>query len=270
MLADKEQLKSAATLKFYQQKSGHLLRIFGEDCPLVNISATAVDDYKNQRFAESAHHYTISKEFNALRQTLKKAARAGVYAHDLATLFPSEFGLGYEPRETVLSLEAETVLKRELSPEHWGAVAYILGTSARLGELMRAEPGDWDPEKGTVLIRGTKTEKSWRVIPVLSITKSYLEDANPYLPFKWPRMAKDLSDLCVKHGLPHISPNDLRRTCATRLIQAGCEPYFVSRITGHTDLKMLKRVYDQSDVASVTDAMEGQLAARASRKKATK
>lgn len=266
MLADKEQLKSEATLRFYKQKSGHLLRIFGEECPLVRINSDAVDDYKNKRFAEGAHHYTISKEFNALRQTLKKAARASVYAHDLATLFPSEFGLGYSPRETVLSPEAEEVMRRELPPERWGAVAYILGTSARLGELMRAEPGDWDKAKGTVLIRGTKTEKSRRVIPVLSVTRAYLEAAQPYLPFQWPRMAKDLAEFCVKWKLPHVSPNDLRRTCATRLIEAGCEPYFVSRITGHSDLKMLKKVYDRSTVESVGERMERQLQAHLNKK----
>ena len=263
MLADKEQQNSAATLAFYTQKAGHLLRFFGEDCPLVRIDSNAVDDFKNQRFAEGAHHYTISKEFNALRQTLKKASRAKVYPHDLSTLFPLEFGLGYKPQEKVLTEEHEEALKRLLPPEKWAAVAFILATSSRLSEVMRAQPGDWDPEQGTVLVRGSKTELSYRVIPVVSVTRPYLEQANPYLPIKWSRMTKDLADLSRKHGLPHINCNDLRRTCATRLIEGGCEPYHVTRITGHANLTMLKRVYDRSAVDIAAEHLESQLAARA-------
>jgi integrase len=262
MLADKQQLKSAATFEFYSQKAGHLIRIFGEDCPLVRIDSDAVDDFKNRRFAEGAHHYTISKEFNALRQTLKKAARAGVYSHDLTTLFPLEFGLGYKPRETVLTEDQERLLQMLLPPHQWAAVAWILGTSSRLSEVLAAQPGDWDPEADTVLIRGTKTEKSYRVIPVISVTRPYLEVSAPYLPFRWPRMTKDLADVCNKNGLPHINCNDLRRTCATRLIEAGAEPYFVTRITGHSDLKMLKSVYDRSAIDVAAEALEGQLEAR--------
>lgn len=265
MLADKEQLSRPETLRFYREKCGHLVRFFGQDCPLVRINASAVDDYKNTRFGEGAHHYTISKEFTALRQVLKKAARAEVYSYDLTKLFPAEFGHGYTPRETVLTPEAEAVLRRELDPEHWAAVAFILATGARSRELFKAQQSDWNRDAGTVVLRGTKTKLSHRVIPALSVTKPYLEQAFAHVPFAnlTPSSLRHmLLRVAKKHGLAHISPNDLRRTCATRLIEAGCEPYFVSRITGHTDLRMLKRVYDRSALETITESLESQMAAR--------
>jgi integrase len=270
MLADKQQLSSPSTLDFYTEKSGHLLRLFGEHCPLVSINADAVDRYKNQRFEEGAAHYTISKEFTALRQTLKKAARAEVYAGDLSTLFPLDFGHGYKPREQVLSLEVEAELKRLLPPHQWGAVAFILATSARLGEMLRAQPGDWDKERGTVLLRGTKTESSHRVIPVVSVMVPYLEAAEPFMPFDFASITQKLTKVSKRLGVQRITANDLRRTCSTRLIEGGADPYHVSRITGHTDLQMLRRVYDRSRVDATGEALEGQLAARAAARAARK
>jgi integrase len=265
MLADKAQLRSGDTLTFYKQKCGHLIRFFGADCPLVRINSASVHDYKNARFAEGAHHYTISKEFTALRQVLKRAARAEVYSYDMSKLFPEEFGHGYTPRETVLTPEAEAALRRELEPEQWAAVAFILGTGARSKELFKAQPGDWNRDAGAVLLRGTKTAMSNRTIPVLSIAKQYLEEAFAHVPFTTltpSGLRHALLRVAKKHGLDHISPNDLRRTCATRLIEAGCEPYFVSRITGHTDLRMLKKVYDRSALSAIAETLESQLATR--------
>ncbi len=266
MVADKQQQRSASTVEFYAEKSGHLLRVFGEDCPLVAINADAVDRYKNQRFAERGHHHTIAKEFTALRQTLKKASRAEVYSYDLSKLFPPEFGTGYKPRKTVLSLETEAILRNELQPHQWAAVAFILATSARFGEMLRAQPGDWDRKRGTVRLRGTKTEKSDREIPVVSVMVPYLEDAAPYMPFDFASMSQQLKRVCKRHGLPPITANDLRRTCATRLIEGGADPYSVTRITGHTNTKMLKEVYDRSRVDAAGEAIESQLAARAAQR----
>jgi integrase len=262
MVADKQQQRSAGTVDFYTKKVGHLLRLFGEGCALSAVNSEAVDRYKDQRFSEGAAHYTISKEFTALRQTLKRAARAGVYANDLSTLFPPEFGHGYTPRETVLPDDIEDQLRLELKPHQWAAVAFVIATSARFGEMRRAQPGDWDRERGTVLIRGTKTAKSHRVIPVVSVMVPYLEAAEPFLPFDFDSLTQQLKRICKRKGWSPITANDLRRTCSTRLIEAGADPYAVTRVTGHTNTKILKKVYDRSRVDAAGEAIEGQIAAR--------
>ncbi len=260
MMQEKAHTRSPETVRFYQPKVGHLLRFFGEDSPLSNITPKTVDEYLAQRRDEGAHHYTISREFTALRQILKRAKRARVYAEDLDTLFPDGFGHGYKPRQTVLMPDAETVLREVLKAEQWACVAFILATSARFGELTRAMPEDWDPEKSLCVLRGTKTKASARTVPVVSLVRHYMDEAAPHLPFNWSKMSQQLPRICERHELPRVTPNDLRRTLATRLIEAGVDPYLVAKITGHVSLKMLREVYDRATPERTLAAIEAQIA----------
>jgi integrase len=260
MIREKAHTRSPETVRFYQPKIGHLLRFFGEDAPLSDITPGTVDDYLAQRREEGAHHYTISREFTALRQILKPAKRARVYAEDLDTLFPDGFGHGYKPRETVLMPEDEEALRGLLTAEQWACVAFILATSARFGELTRAQPEDWDPDKSLCLLRGTKTKASLRTVPVVSLVRHYMDEAAPHLPFDWAKMSQQLPLICERNELPRITPNDLRRTLATRLIEAGVDPYLVAKITGHVSLKMLREVYDRATPEKTLAAIEAQIA----------
>jgi integrase len=265
MLTEKGHTRSEGTLRFYGPKVGHLLRLFGEDASLSSITPGSVDAYLARRRDEGAHHYTISKEFTALRQVLKMAKRARAYSEDLTTLFPLGFGHGYEPREAILLPEHEATLRANLEAPRWACVAFILATSARLGELQRATKPDWDEARALFALHGTKTEKSRRVVPILSVTRGYLDEALPHLPFAWPKMTQQLPLLCERIGIPRVTPNDLRRTCATRLIEAGADPYLVAKITGHVDLKMLREVYDRSSPEKVRAAIEAQIASEGSK-----
>jgi integrase len=261
MLANKEQGRAPATALFYRQKAGHLLRLIGATTPLARINSMVVEDYKNRRFAERAHHYTISKEFNALRQTLKMASYAGQYPFNIQQLFPLEFGLGYTPRDTVLPREQEAILKLACTPTQWAHVAFILGSSARYSELFAAQPSDYDRDTKTLRLRGTKTEGSDRVIPVIGSLRHYIVEAFEHLPFGWRAITSQLPAICKRAGIARLTPNDLRRTCATRLVEDGVNPYDVIKLTGHVDTKMLKRVYDRSKVESVGAAIEQQIQA---------
>ncbi|HTA94444.1 MAG TPA: hypothetical protein VK745_32910, partial [Polyangiaceae bacterium] len=47
------------------------------------------------------------------------------------------------------------------------------------------------------------------------------------------------------------------RTVATRLIEAGVNPYTVIKITRHTSLAMLKKVYDRATVSATRELIDG-------------
>lgn len=261
MLAVKKRDNAVGTYAMYAQKLGHLTRFIGEDTKLVNVTPTLIDQYRDHRFAEGAHHHSISKEFTALRQILKMASRAGAFHRDLSTMFPIGFGIGYTPRETVLTVEAEARLKLDLKPHQWAPVAFILATSARYSEAMSATANDWDPVRRVMLLRGKKTAGSHRLVPIMSHLQHYIDDALPHMPFRWVKISQSLPLMCARRGLDRITPNDLRRTCATRLIERGADPYLVAKITGHVDLKMLRKVYDQSSPEKVRVAIEAQMRA---------
>lgn len=43
--------------------------------------------------------------------------------------------------------------------------------------------------------------------------------------------------------VPELSPHELRHTRATLWIAQGMEPYMAARLLGHSDLKMLTKIY---------------------------
>jgi integrase len=63
-------------------------------------------------------------------------------------------------------------------------------------------------------------------------------------------MFKRLPERCEVAKIPALTPNDLRRTVATRLIESGVDAYTTAKITRHATLIMLKRVYDRSNTAT--------------------
>src|SRR2546427_9121941 len=48
---------------------------------------------------------------------------------------------------------------------------------------------------------------------------------------------------CRRAGVPHTTPNDLRRTYATELHAAGARLATIAPTMGHADTRMLERVY---------------------------
>ena len=84
----------------------------------------------------------------------------------------------------------------------------------------------------------------------------------------WENVRRDLDAACIRiekklnpgfdHGpdklskrlravppkpFPSVSPNDLRRTCATWLRAQGVPPHLIAPVMGHRDSRMVERVY---------------------------
>lgn len=270
MLAAKDANKAEGTAAMYRVKIGHVLRVFGEDARLSEVTPESVDHYVTTRQEEEASNNTIGKELTALLQTLKLAKRAGAYRGDLSVLKPPDFSIDYKPRERVLSAADEKKLRAVCSPAQWGAIALILGSACRLSEAERVQAGDIDWKRRELRIRGTKTDASDAVIPIVDRCgmADRLREAEPHLPIQWElyrSMSRGLPVLCKAAGIPALTPNDLRRTVATRLVESGVDAYTVSKITRHVTLGMLKRVYDRTSVAATRELIDGPARRRASR-----
>jgi integrase len=54
-------------------------------------------------------------------------------------------------------------------------------------------------------------------------------------------------DRCNEAGLPHCSAHGLRKSCATRLANAGCTPEQIKAITGHKTLSEVARYTKAAD-----------------------
>jgi integrase len=259
MLAAKASGKSAGTLNMYACKAGHVLRVFGVDAFLKEVTPATVDDYVRTRAEEGASNNTIGKEITAILQICKLAKRSGEYAGDLSVLRPPGFSTGYAPRERTLSAKDEKKLRLAASPAQWAAIALILGSACRLSEAFKVTPEDLDWKGKEMRIHGTKTKSSDAMIPIIDKCgmAAYLMEAEPFLPISWEHMSKRLPDLCRKAEIEELTPNDLRRTVATRLIEAGVDAYTVAKITRHKTLIMLQQVYDRATTDATRRLIDG-------------
>jgi integrase len=243
--------KSQATVTFYQKKSGHWIRIFGEGFLVASLAAPAIDDFISQRRGEEASDSTIHKELTTLRRALKRAKRAKLWRGDIDEVFPTQFSPAYKPRERALAYEEFPKLLDQLTPDRAARVAFMVLTSAEQGASDRAQRGDIRSDRTAVVLRGTKNANRQREVPitlfwqhlVLPFVIANARGEGPDLFRPWQNIRRDLHAACDRANIAHCSPNDLRRTFGRWMRMAGVEPQLIAPAMGHADSRMVERVY---------------------------
>jgi integrase len=243
----KERDSSTETVGYYEDKLGHFVRVWSAECKLVTIDADKVDAYvKNRREDGMVSDPTISKEVAALVQVLKLAKRSKAYGGDLETLRPPGLVSTSEARTRALSRDEVAAVRAKASEQCSAFVAVCVALGCRRSEAGRLQPADVDLERGRVFIQGTKTLEAARWVPILSPFRALLEEALPHLPLRTEALTSmnhELSKACVRAGVAHASPNDLRRTHATWLLEAGVDRDVIRRLLGHTTTRLVDQVY---------------------------
>lgn len=236
--------RSEGTLQMIQSKSRHLTRLMGAQTVLNRIDARTVDAYVEARLDEGAARTTIYKELVTLRGALKLARRRGEYAHPLDQVMP-EFSAKYVPKERALSLVEIRKLMGSLSEARAALVGLIVAVAATYpSEIADMRKEDIDLKGGTVRIRGTKTEKRARKVPIVDFARDWVVQAKPFVPFTpWANVRRDMLIACSKAGIVACCPTDLRRTMLTLLRAKGVEPSLLGIFAGHADSRMVERVY---------------------------
>jgi integrase len=168
-----------------------------------------------------------------------------------ASIIPDMRG-AYVPRDRALSLDEYRALLDELAAKREGVedrrdylVAYV-GLGASMSELYRIEASDIRSD--TVRIPGTKRETRDRWVPLRPEVRAVLKrrakerDAGPLFDV-WGNARRDLAQACERAGIAPVSHNDLRRTFATWLAEAGVPEGVVASLMGHASSAMVRRVY---------------------------
>ena len=123
-------------------------------------------------------------------------------------------------------------------------VAALAG--ARAGEVERLRWEHVDLVRGWVLLPGTKTAKSRRRVPLahdLAEALRRVKRAAGLVVTKWMNVRRDLAKACLRAKIPIATPNDLRRTFASWLKQAGNDSMVVAKLLGHSTTRMVELVY---------------------------
>lgn len=251
------------TIECYTQRGRHLERVLGGDTPLGSIAREHLTAYVGVRLeTDKAHPHSVYKEMVVLRRALKEAQQRGLWAGDIRALVPT-VKASYTPRDRWLTREEVNKLLAALPQERrlWVALAVYAGL--REGEIDRLEWSHVDLVRGELRAPGKKTIRSWRLIPIAPQLAAMLALARPQAPAgrvvaRWGNVHRALPRALrrAQHGpivrlkkgeepppIPQLSPNDLRRTFASWLVQAGVAHLTVAHLLGHTSARMVERVY---------------------------
>ncbi len=182
-----------------------------------------------------------------------KACKLGLIEKNVLALTD---GVKYRKRKSsALSLrEQRDFLKAvEGSSLEWLMKFYLL-TGVRRTEALTLRWEDIDEEEGLILIRGTKTEESYRYIPLSAETNAVLArqreqgakggskrpapDDGRVFPYSPCYVSQAFKQFCPSHHL-----HDLRHTYITRCAECGISVKVCQQFVGHVTADMTLNVY---------------------------
>jgi integrase len=254
--------RAEGTLLMYDTHVAHLSELLGEATPIAAIGAEELDGYVSTRRAEGAKDSTIHKELTTLRGTLKLARRHRKYPFALDEVMPKLSGAS-KPGTRYLLMPDVKALLAELHVHRAAVVCFIVATGADWASVVAAKRGDVNMAKGTILVRGTKTNHRWRTLPILEPFKQLAQLAANNLPFsRWGNVRRDLAVACKEAKVAVVTPRDLRRSHGTILRQQGVEPHLIGKMLGHVDSRMVERVYGQMSPAALGQLVSERLGSK--------
>lgn len=241
--------RSKSTIKFYDNKARRLMQIFGPGLDVHALTTAHTERYLDVRRKAGRAFRTIQMELGLLVSALNYARRTDAYVGDPKRLIPDGLDGSSPPRERVLTLSEYHRLRAALSENRRPYLDVFVGLGVRDSELYRIRPSGVSADGSVVHVPGTKTKGSNRAVQVHPSLHSMLKErakrmqSEPYLfPF-WGNVRRDLHAACARAGIAPLSPNDLRRTFASWLAEAGVSEMQIAQMMGHTTSGMVRRVY---------------------------
>lgn len=241
--------RSQETVRYYEQKTGVLVRVLGAETLLATLTAQLLDGYVTTRRREKSSEHTIHKELGALHVALRLAKRRGLWRGDLEELLPPA-PVDYKPKTRFITYAEMPVLLAELDSDDSARAAFCMATSAELGATTRTTRKDL--ELDPIPVRGTKNSERDRKVPLVTKWQGVLlehakEHAQGIAGALFKNEAADfrsaLKYAARRAGMAHVSPNDLRRTFSTWLRAEGVALETIAPLMGHKTTRMLELVY---------------------------
>lgn len=199
-------------------------------------------------------HYaaaTINRSLGALKKALALAWDRGLTTENygLRVKRMPEHNL----RDMTLTVEQVRQLADCASQQVAAAIWIALFTGCRRGEILALRPEDVGPDSLTIRAGNTKTLRT-RVVPIVPPLRKYLA-AIP-LGINAEGLKTGFRRAREAAGMPWVTFHDLRRSCATLMIDAGVDLYTVSKLLGHSSVTVTQQRYAHLQVDQVRAGLE--------------
>jgi len=263
--------KAEGTRDMYRKKGRRIAKTFGD--PFVHeITRDTLSEYIARRLNETdtehgdASPHTVQKELITIRRALREAHERGILP--VLPAMPRH-SPRYKPREVWLTPPQFEQVCAELEPQRrlWASLAALAGGSA--GEVERCDWAKVDLDRGKLFLPGTKRETRARwvgIAPALLSKLLEVPEAERMGPIAgtWGNVRRDLHAAVARANakqptgapqIPKVSPNDLRRTFASWLVQNGVPLLTVATLMGHSSTRMVEKVYGKLSKANFDEAI---------------
>lgn len=224
------------------------------------LGPKAARDYARARRAEGIGPGTIGREITCLRSALGLAladGRIGAIPDLVRPEAPA-------PRDRWLTREEAARLLEGCRRRHLRLfVVVALHTAARGGAIRALAWSRVDLERRLVDFREPgrgRTAKGRAIVPINDPLAAALEEARArsssplVLGGALGSVRHGIAAACRRAGLEGVTPHTLRHTAATWMVQAGVSLDDVARFLGHSDTKMVRRVYGHHEPAWLAGA----------------
>ena len=252
---------SVKNAEYIATKCKPLRAIFGANMNVQHLRRVDLSGYIDTRLAETygkivkakISRLTVKKEIAVLYQAIARSNRAGTTEINIDAL-RVEFAAPYVPQKRWLSRDEFARLLDQVEPHRRAWLLVAVYTGARKSEV---ESLTWNDVQGDSLhIRGTKTDKSDRFVPLHPKLKAALGDpATGVLTPPWPNVGRDLKVACKQLKIDPATPNDIRRTYASWLLQAGVTNSVVAELLGHTTTALVDMTYGKLSRQALSQAV---------------
>ncbi len=229
------------------QTSLNNLKPFFKGMNLSEITSALIEKYKAKRLKDGAAETTINRELTCLKTIYNKANEWGRTDNNPASSIKN-FKENNKIQIILNPIEIENLI--DAAPEHLKPIIIIaVQTGMRRGEILALKWKNINFRKGYIEIEDSKSGES-RKVPMNSTvyeTLKGLDKSHAYI-FYNPKTRKNIIEIKrsfttarEKAGLNKVRFHDLRHTAATRMCELGVPLKIVSKILGHSTIKMTER-----------------------------
>jgi integrase len=253
MLADVMALyiKHADSLRSPDTAKHHALRVG----PWVDGKrASEARQVAAQMTQDMCGHYapaTINRSLGALSKALRLAYKLDKVPVDYSGVV--ERLAENNQRDVVLSLAEVKRLADCASASVRAAIWIAIYTGCRRGEILAIKKADIGADSILLRAGNTKTLKA-RTVPIIAPLRPWLEHVPLGVNFEG--LKTGFRRARIAAGMPHVTFHDLRRSCATLMIQADVDLYVVSKLLGHSSVQVTQARYGYLNDAKIKEGLE--------------